>query len=114
MVRGLRVGLEVRHVIADPAAGCGVPPDLPPGFVPRLAVPVARSAVVEDATVRRPRPRPVWIDAEARRILRPAARHLIAGFGPTAAVDPVAAQRTAVVPQERKSGQLLAGLNRLS
>src|SRR2546428_10786504 len=110
MLRRLRIDFEVGPLVPDPPAGRFVPPDLPTLRVPRLAGWIARRTVVEDASIRRPGPRPVRIDAESRRIFGPAPRHLVARFGPRSAVQPGAAQRRPVVFQPREAGTLLAGL----
>src|SRR5258707_10036780 len=70
VVFGIGISLEVRHVIAGPLAGGLIKPDLFAAGVPGLAFQVAGSAVVKYATVCRPRPTPVGMYAEARRILR--------------------------------------------
>ncbi len=111
VILGRRVGLEIRHVVADPALLRFVPPYLPPVVIPRLAVHVARRAVVHHAAVHRPGPAPVGINAEPRRIVRAAALHQRAGLGPGTAVQPIAGSGRAVVAQEREARQLLPGLD---
>src|SRR5581483_6776413 len=90
VILGVGIGLEVRHVVADPSLLRFAPPDLFALRVPGLARRVARRAVVHDAAVSGPRPRPVRVDAEARRVFSPAPRHLVARLSPRAAVEPVA------------------------
>ena len=85
VIRRVRIGFEVGNVIADPLLLRLVPPDLSAVGIPGLAGRIARGAVVHHAAIRRPRPRPVRINAEAGRIVRAAALHLRAGFGPRTA-----------------------------
>src|SRR5262249_6428476 len=93
--RGVR--FEVWDVDAEPLLLRLAPPDLPARGVPRLGPGLTRCAIVEYAPVRGPRPRPVRIHAEPRRILRAPALHHRAGLRPRPAVDPVAARCGAVV-----------------
>ena len=69
----LGVGLEVGNVIAHPLLRGFVPPDLLACRIPRLAREIARGAVVQHAPICRPRPCPVRIDSQARRIFGSAA-----------------------------------------
>src|SRR5512132_2887832 len=70
---GVRVGLEIGDVVSYPEL-CGlIPPHLLPFGVPRFSRGVARRAVVQNAAICRPRPRPVLVDAESRWIFRAAA-----------------------------------------
>src|SRR5688572_25543175 len=73
VVLGIGINLEIRHVVADPFLLLLVPPNLSAFRVPWLARWITRSAVVHDTPVRGPRPTPVWIDSESRRILSAAA-----------------------------------------
>src|ERR1700674_456505 len=74
VIFGWRVGFEIGHIVADPGLFCLVPPDLAAGRIPGLAVHVAGGSVIEHAAIRRPRPRPIGIDSEARGIFGSAAR----------------------------------------
>src|SRR6267378_2887203 len=60
---GGRVCLEIWNVVSHPRLGGFTPPDLLPVGVPRLSIGITGCAVVKNATIRRPRPRPVLIDA---------------------------------------------------
>ena len=62
---------------------------------------IARGAVVQHAPIHRPRPSPVRINTQARRIVRAASLHHRSGLGPRAAVQPVAAEE--VVPSSRNA-----------
>src|SRR4029079_8054120 len=97
-VVGPLVGLEVGHVLARPPPLVLIPPDEPLALRPRLALGVGGGAVVEDAPVRGPGPRPVrghpTLLARGR-----APRRLFRLAGEAAAVDPAAAGGRAVVLQ---------------
>src|ERR1700722_16592265 len=60
------VGLEVRPVIAYPLSRRFVPPALFAVRIPRLPVGIARGAIVKDAPICRPRPRPVGENPHSR------------------------------------------------
>src|SRR6267378_2051548 len=60
----LGIDLEVHHVVADPFLLLFVPPDLLSRWIPRLAVRVARRAVVKYAAIRRPGPAPARMYAQ--------------------------------------------------
>src|SRR5688572_22815170 len=64
----VRIRFEIRNIVADPFLLRLAPPDLAPFDVPRFSVSVARGAVVHDASICRPRPSPIWINAQTRRI----------------------------------------------
>src|SRR6266705_959927 len=68
------IGLEVRHVVANPLFLRFVPPHLATRRIPRLAVEIARSAVIKDAAVCGPRPRPILVATHPRGIARVAPR----------------------------------------
>ncbi|ABA52345.1 hypothetical protein BURPS1710b_A0731 [Burkholderia pseudomallei 1710b] len=106
---GRLVELVVGNVRARPRLA--VPADQLAARIERLAVHVARRAVVQDPPVRRPRPRPVQRLADARRVRVVAPRHLVARLRPRAAEDPAAARGRAVVLQLREAGELLALLH---
>ena len=87
--------LEVRDVVPGPASLLLVPPDVAFPLRPRLAGRVGRGAVVEDATVRGPRPRPLERHPALLPVRRATGRAvLVAGMDP--AIDPAAARRRAV------------------
>src|SRR5690606_38930172 len=106
---GCRVLVDriVRRVGADPARA--VPLDELALWIPRASARIARRAVVEHAAVRWPRPGPVQRLTDAGRIRVVAARHLVAGLGPAARIDPAAARRRAVGAQLTEARKLLAG-----
>ena len=108
-----RIHFEIGNVVAHPPSGL-VPPDLTPFGVPRFAGRIARRAVVHDAPIGRPRPRPIRIDAEARWILGAATLGHRTGLGPRPGVEPIAAERCAVVFQRCEAWQLLSGLDCLT
>src|SRR5208282_4449061 len=86
-----------------------VPTDDLAAGIPGLARKIARGAIVEDAPVDRPRERPLRIDAGVFRIAVVAPRHLVAGLGEAAGIDPATAGGRAVVPQRGEARKLLAG-----
>src|SRR5205807_8764446 len=86
-----------------------VPGDARALRVPRPALRVGGSAVVEDAPVCRPGEGPVRIHAQARGILRAPARGVVARLGVDAGMDPAAAARRPIVLQLREAVELLAG-----
>src|SRR6202041_3328198 len=90
VILGIRIHLEVRNIVPNPKLRCFVPPNLLARRIPRLASWIARSAVIQDASIRRPRPRPVRIDALPSGIFRAAARHVVA-IGPASRINPVSA-----------------------
>ena len=107
----------VRNV-SDPLAS--VPHYAGPLRIPRLPLRVGRCAVVEDAPVERPAPRPVGIEPHPRRIVllrvldaHPAFRE-VALRSVTSDVDPTTRRRRAVVGQLREGHHLLAGLEVLT
>ena len=114
---GLRiVRVHRRRVVrdvADPLAA--VPGDARSRRIPRLAVEVGRRTVVHHTPIERPAPRPVRIEAHARRIVRlrvadaGAALHQVARVRVAACVDPVSRRRRAVVLEVGKGRQALAG-----
>ncbi|VAL71160.1 Uncharacterised protein [Enterobacter kobei] len=59
--------------------------------IPRVALRVSGGTVIEDATVKRPRPRPAQRIAEARRVGVVAVGHLVAFRRPATSEDPTAA-----------------------
>src|SRR5260370_38194007 len=71
----LRIGisLEIGHVVAHPLSRGLIPPNLFAGGIPWLAAHIARSAVVHHASIHWPRPGPVGVDTQTRRIVRTAA-----------------------------------------
>src|SRR5512141_1708962 len=77
-----RIYFEVRNIDSYPFLSCFVPPDLLTLGIPRLAVDVTRSAVVQHAAICRPRPPPVRIDTQSRRIIRSATLHHRACLSP--------------------------------
>ena len=90
-----RIDLARRHAairhIAFPGFFLGIPTDHPFARVEGLAFAIDRGAVVKNAPVHRPDPRPLWIKSNAiRRIGHIAARGEVALFGVAAAVNPVA------------------------
>nr|GEU28379.1 hypothetical protein [Tanacetum cinerariifolium] len=99
------VAFVVGHIRARP--GGAVPRDQLAGRIERLAVDVARGAVVQHAAVGRPGPGPVQRIADAGRVAVVAAAHLVALRGPRTGKDPATGRRAAVVAQLRKAGQLL-------
>ncbi len=104
----------VRHV-AYPGAGTvlgrGVPLDDRMLLVPRFAGDrVNRGPVVDDASVDRPVPGPVRVEANAGRILQSPALGQVAILG-VVAIKPVTGGRGAVVPQLGEVLDLLAGLD---
>ena len=108
----LRVGLEVRNVVAHPLLRGLVPPDLAAGWVPRLACEIAGRPVVHHPPICRPRPAPILINTQTGRIIRAAPLHHRPRLGPGAAVQPVGGRGGTVVAQHGKARQLLAGLQR--
>ena len=107
VVRGL-VLLEVGNVLALPLGA--VPPDVLLSLRPRLSVGIRGGAVVDDAPVRRPCPRPLGRDV-ALLPVRLLPRRLVDPVGINAAVDPAAAHRRAVVLQLLVRAQVPARLD---
>ena len=103
---GLAVGRDVGDVVSGPFAA--VPPQQLAAGIPRVAVHVGRRAIVEDAAVDRPGPRPFGIEAGVTRIAGVAAGHVVAGLVVAAGIDPAAARRLAVVAQRGEADDLLA------
>src|SRR5215213_3654794 len=98
---------EVRHVVAGPLSLLFVPPDVFLLVGPGLAFGIGRGAVVDNAAVHRPRPRPlgghpvllgVWF----------AAGGLVGLVGVDASVDPAPARRRAVVLERQVAGESVA------
>src|SRR5581483_6530012 len=81
---------------------------------PRLAVGIGGGAVVEEAAVRRPSPRPLGGDVAVLLPVRLLARRLVDPVLEAAGVDPAAAERRAVVLQLRIAGEELAGRDLLA
>ncbi len=100
----------IRHVEADP--GSAVPLDKLLALRPGLAVHVAGRAVVQDAPVDRPRPRPVRRKATVARVGVVPPGHLVALLGEASRVDPAAASRRPVILQLREPVELFAGAER--
>src|SRR6185369_5092994 len=75
VIRRFRIDFEIRNVVAEPFPLRLVPPDLPAFVIVRFARRIARRAVVHDAPVRRPRPRPVRVNAETGWIVSTASLH---------------------------------------
>src|SRR5579884_3559549 len=93
-VIGSQVFLEVRNILASPLALVLVPPDQLLAFAPRLAIRTRRCAVVQDATIRRPREAP----SVAEIIVRLAhVRDVVSRFGMNAGIDPATAGSASVV-----------------
>ncbi len=90
VVLGIGISLEIRHVIAGPFACSFIEPNLLAAGVPGLAFQIAGSTIVEYAPVCRPRPAPVGMDAETRRILRITTLGVRTSIRPGTAVQPVA------------------------
>ena len=65
VVLGIRVRFEIRHVVSLPKLCRLVPPNLLARRIVRLSRGIARSPVVQHPAIRRPRPRPVLVDALA-------------------------------------------------
>ncbi len=86
---------DVRHIITGPFRT--VPFDELAARIPRLAVEVGGGAVIENATICRPRPRPVEIGTCLVRIMVVAAGHIVASLGEAAGIDPAARCRRTVV-----------------
>src|SRR5208337_2845242 len=107
-LRRIRIDLEIGHIRADPCAAA--PPDLPAPRIPGLAGGVAGGAVVLDAAVCRPRPRPVERLPIAEGIGVVAPGHLVASLSPGAAEDPAAARGGAVIPELGEAVKLLSRL----
>ncbi len=104
-----RLGLlEVGHVVAGPLAGLGVPPDVGLALAPRPSLGVGGRAVVEHASVGRPRPAPL-AGHPALLAAGFATGRLVHPIGEHAAVDPTAARRGAVVLQLGVARQRPAG-----
>src|SRR5882762_4100496 len=82
VIFGSGIHFEIGNVVAHPALLSFVPPNLATRRIPGLAVDVARGAVVENAAIRRPRPSPIGINAEAGRVFSSTALNHGAGFGP--------------------------------
>src|ERR1700730_781058 len=110
-----RIGihLEIGYIVSNPSLLRLIPPDLPAARIPGLAFHVAGRGVVKHAAVGRPRPGPVWINSQPRRIFRSASCELWSGFSPASGIDPVAARSRAIVLQPTKPGYLLTRLDRL-
>src|SRR3984957_20134991 len=85
-----RIRLEVGHVIAGPFPRRLEPPNLGPFRVPRLAVQIARSAVIEHAPFGRPRPREIRENSQVRGVLRASPLDLRPRLRPTTVTSPVA------------------------
>src|SRR5262249_8044259 len=78
----LRLGVrfEVGNVVPHPSP-CGfAPPNLTARRVPGFTRWITGSAVVHNATIRWPRPSPILIDSEARRIFCAPSLHLRTGL----------------------------------
>ena len=103
---GLAVGRDVGDVVAGPFAA--VPPQQLAARIPGVAVHVGRRAIVENAAVDRPGPRPFGVDAGRVGIAGVAAGHVVAGLVVAAGIDPAAACRLAVVAQGGEADDLLA------
>src|ERR1035438_4759994 len=82
VIFGWGVRFEIGNVNAHPALLGFVPPNLASRGVPGLAIAIAGGAIIENAAIRWPRPRPVGIDAKARRVFRAAPLNHGARFGP--------------------------------
>ena len=111
MLLGGGVGFEIGDIVPHPQLLALVPPNLPPQRIPRFAVQVARRAVVKDAAVGGPRPRPVRINPESRWIVSSATLNHCARFSPRTRVDPVAAGSCAIIFEPGKARKLLPGLD---
>ena len=101
-----RRSIEVRNIISDPLAA--VPLDQHPLRIPRLAVNISRSAVIQHPTIERPRPGPSQRIAQARRIGVITIRHLVTLLGPAAGIDPARRRGAAVIAQQREAIEQLA------
>src|SRR5262249_33228627 len=112
VIRRFRIGFEVWHVVANPSLLRLVPPNLLARCIPRFARRIARRAVIHHATIRRPRPRPVWIDAEPRWVLSSSSLHLRPGFRPRSAIQPVTGGRRSIIFKPCEPRKLLARLDR--
>src|SRR4029077_14600717 len=99
-IRSVGRDRDVRQIVSRPTLGFLVPPD--EGLRTRiwLAVPIARSSVVENAHVVRPGPPEIRIEAETSRIrLRVATLRQVLAVSKDARVDPRAGRRGTVGPK---------------
>src|SRR5207248_7510506 len=109
VVRRLRL-LEVGSVETGPLALLGIPPDELLALGPRLPVGIGGRAIVEEAAVRRPRPRPFGRDVALLPVWL-APRGLVDPVGVGAAVDPAAADRRSDLLPLLVGGEELARRN---
>ena len=107
-VAARRGGVVVRDIVPCPLRP--VPLDQHAFRIPRPAVYVCRRAVVQHATVQRPRPCPAQRIAQPGRVGVVAVGHLVALLRPAAGVDPAGRRRRAVIAQQREAVQQLAFL----
>src|SRR5579859_4285789 len=105
------VGLEIRHVVANPFLLGLAPPDLLTIRIPRLAVQIAGGTVVKYSPVHRPRPPPVRVNPETRRIFRSSALEDRKSVGPRSAVEPISRHGRTVIAQESEARQLLVSFD---
>src|ERR1039458_9691885 len=87
VIFGMRIRLEIRDIVSNPLLHGFAPPDLPARRIPRLAIHVAGSSVIEHAAIRRPGPSPIRIDAHTGWIFRPAPGQLGTGFRPRSGIN---------------------------
>ena len=109
-VGGGLVRREVGHVVAGPATLALVPPDVSLALGPRPALGVRRGAVVEQATVCRPRPPPLRRHPAAGgvEVARLAPPRLVDAVAHHAGVDPAAAGGAPVRAERAEAGHRLA------
>src|SRR6185369_10782043 len=112
VIRRFRIDFEIRHVVAEPFLLRLVPPDLPALVVPGFPCGIARSAVVHNAAVSGPRPRPVRVNTKAGWIVGASSLHLRTGLSPRTGIEPVAARGCAVILQPGEPRQLLSSFDR--
>ena len=96
-IRSLLAIADIRHIVARPLAGGCIPPDERMFFIRWRTIGKARSTVVEDMDVVRPRPAKFRENADIARVFLTAARRHVALAAIVACINPHAGSCLAVV-----------------